>query len=116
MKCKYCGESHGHPQIDRDLYDACEVKHLKEMARKGKLHPPKTMFFRQDVGTAKGEDGTEYEMTVNMGGATPIIRSKKTGKWFTLSWQDIIDMAIERGINEEGECLNESSASSEGTS
>ena len=67
----------------------------------GNVYEKDTLFFRQDVGKAEGGNGTHYEMSLNMGGLNPIIHSVKTGKWFTLSWQAIIDAAIAAGINEE---------------
>jgi hypothetical protein len=69
----------------------------------GRLHEKQTMFLRQHVGEASGPDGKSYEMAVNMGGMTPIIESKQTGKWFTLSWQEILNMAVKAGIDEEGD-------------
>lgn len=66
---------------------------------KGKLYPPKTMFLRNDVGNAEA-DGIIYEMTTDFGSSIPLIHSSKTGNHFSLSWENIIDLAIERGINE----------------
>jgi hypothetical protein len=65
----------------------------------GTIHPKKTMFLRQDCGKAKG-DKVEYELTAAMTGE-PIVRSSLTGKFFTLSWENIIDLAIEAGIDKE---------------
>lgn len=65
----------------------------------GKIHPRKTMFFRQAVGTIKDDEGNEYGATFNMGGMHPIIESKQTGKWFTLSWDDIVKLAIKAGVD-----------------
>lgn len=65
----------------------------------GELHDPKTMFFRVAVGNAKSSAGEGYEFTVNAGDYAPIIRSNQTGKWFTLSWEDIVSLAIAKGID-----------------
>lgn len=63
----------------------------------GKVYPAKSMFFRNHVGTA--DDGErKFEMATSMNG-TPILQSAKTGKWFLLSWQDIIDLAGKAGID-----------------
>jgi hypothetical protein len=78
------------------------MKNKKKVTEKkiGEIHPPKTLFFRQSVGDAKDkETGLGYEMTVNMGQYTPIVKSEQTGKWFTLSWTDIINLAVEAGID-----------------
>ena len=71
---------------------------MGEREVRGKIHPKKTLFFRQNVGSAEA-DGRSYEMSMNVGGSHPIIQSRQTEKWFTLSWQEIIDMAIEAGID-----------------
>lgn len=69
----------------------------------GKLHPPSTMFLRHEVGTATGsDDGREYEVFINVGDMCPIIRSKTSGRWFTLSWPELIAVAVGAGIDEPG--------------
>lgn len=63
----------------------------------GRVYPKGSMFLRTHFGTA--EDGErKYEMATNMNG-TPIIESKQTGKWFSLSWQDILNLAEKAGID-----------------
>jgi hypothetical protein len=66
----------------------------------GTLHGPKTLFIRSGAGTATTEDD-EYELACGgFGGpGPPIIRSKKTGQWFQLRWEDILDIAIAAGIS-----------------
>lgn len=66
--------------------------------KRGRIHAPDTMFLRMHVGEAKSGD-MGYELDTNMAAANPIVRSKQSGKWFTLSWQDIIELAIEAGID-----------------
>ena len=67
----------------------------------GTMHPAKSLFLREAVGTATlGE--IEYEMTTLMN-RSPMIKSKKTGKWFVLSWQAIIELAVMAGIDEPDE-------------
>ena len=62
-----------------------------------------TLFLRQDVGTAQDpETGNEYELSfINM--TVPAVRSKKTGKWFSIPWPCIIDAAVSAGIDKEDE-------------
>lgn len=68
----------------------------------GKLHPARTMLFRQAVGTADGEDGKPvYEMSTNISASGPIVRYLPNGRWFTLNWGDIIALAEQAGIQEE---------------
>jgi hypothetical protein len=59
------------------------------------------MFFRETVGKATAQDGTVYELDVNVSGLIPIVTSTKTGKRFTLTWEDIIGMAQKAGIDNE---------------
>ena len=64
----------------------------------GRVNPKGSMFLRNHVGEA-ANGKRKYEMATNMNG-TPIIESKQTGKWFSLSWQDILTLAIKAGIDE----------------
>ncbi len=66
----------------------------------GKIHAAKTLFFRAAVGNADDGESVGYEMSILVGDNSPIILSKQTGKWFTLSWQAIIELAVEAGIDE----------------
>jgi hypothetical protein len=66
----------------------------------GKIHDAKSLFLRVAVGKAKDpQTKIEYELTTNAGNAAPMICSGKTGKYFLLSWQNIIDLAIKAGID-----------------
>lgn len=68
------------------------------MKKYGTIHPKKSLFLRIETGSAEA-NGIKYELTINMGNNAPIVSSSKTGKYFTLSWSDIINLAIDRGIN-----------------
>lgn len=70
-----------------------------ESPKRGKVHPKKTLFLRELVAEAELGEG-KYEMLTSMARA-PMIMSKQTGKYFTLSWQDILELAIEGGIDAE---------------
>jgi hypothetical protein len=63
----------------------------------GTVHTKEKLFLREEVGKASQEKRA-YEMSTSMS-RSPIIRSKQTGKFFTLSWSDIIDLAIAAGID-----------------
>lgn len=56
-----------------------------------KVHAPRTLFFRADVGSAEA-DGKTWELYLNMGSNHPIIRLPD-GRWVTFSWQALIDAA-----------------------
>ncbi len=63
----------------------------------GKVHPRRTLFLREHVGEAA--NGTlKYELAT-LPGRSPYVRSKKTGKCFTLSWHDILTLAVQAGID-----------------
>lgn len=63
----------------------------------GELHDSQTIFLHVFVGTAKDDD-QEYELTYGTM-HTPIVRNLKTGKYFTLSWNDVLQLAKEAGID-----------------
>ena len=69
----------------------------------GKVHPKGTMFLRHSVGTCKDEEGREYEMTAHVSDMSPIIHSETSGKYFTLSWTDIMNLAIKAGVDKKEE-------------
>ena len=70
----------------------------------GKLHKDSVPFLRLDVGRANlDESGLSFELSANMGDMAPIVRCEETGRTFTLSWQDIVNMAMDAGIGEKNE-------------
>lgn len=64
------------------------------------LYPKDRLFLREAAGEATSADGTVYELTTLVGSGTPLVRSGKTGKFFALTWADLIAMAVEAGIDE----------------
>ena len=58
------------------------------------------MFLRNSGGTASDSEGPVYEFSTNVSGGHPILRHLRTGRTFTLSWQDIIELAEANGIAE----------------
>lgn len=67
------------------------------MKTRGKIYPSRSLILRVDCGTASDTDNS-YDLSTTMTGE-PVIESKRTGKYFILGWQDIVDMAIESGID-----------------
>lgn len=56
-----------------------------------------TLFFRVHVGEAsegKGKNKRTFEMSINAHDSTPIIRLPD-GRWWTLSWREMLTMAEE---------------------
>lgn len=82
----------------RDLKVDSEELNLKTI---GKIFPKESLFLRLDCGKASNPETGDFELSMNVGGNLPLVRSKKTGKWFSLGWQDIINLAIHRGILDE---------------
>jgi len=66
----------------------------------GKILQPRTGLLRTKIGSAEDEEGNQYELSTSMAGS-PILYSRKTEKYFVLSWEEIFSLAIEAGINQE---------------
>jgi len=63
----------------------------------GEIHKPRTLFLRNHVGEAtRGK--LSYKMSTLMIG-TPVVQSCQTGQWFTLSWENILELARAAGID-----------------
>lgn len=65
----------------------------------GTIHDNKALFMSIHVGTASNDDST-FEICTSMN-QSPLIRCVETGKWFSLSWQEILELAEEAGITKE---------------
>lgn len=65
----------------------------------GKILPKDTLLMRIYTGTATQGTAQTYDMSINTGDNCPIVESKQTGKWFILSWEDIIGLAQNAGID-----------------
>lgn len=67
---------------------------------RGVIHPPQTLFLRQAVGkVTNDENGNEYEIDL-VGAMSPCVKSLTTGQWWTISWDDLVQMAVEAGVDE----------------
>lgn len=56
------------------------------------------MFMQIHAGTATQGENT-YSCGNNMGNGSMIVESEKTKRKFVISWEDVIRLAIERGID-----------------
>ena len=72
----------------------------------GKLYEKDAMFLRQEVGKLKDDKGNEYELANLISSGSFYIRSKKTGKQFIVSPKDIVEMALEAGIEKNKKYFN----------
>lgn len=66
----------------------------------GKLHAQGTMFLRQHIATAEATlDGVDVKFEISMVNfTTPAVYCPATDRFFTLSLQDLLTMAIKAGI------------------
>ena len=65
----------------------------------GTIFPESSMFLRKAVGTAESQGGQKYELTTSVPRGSPIVRSEKTGKYWTISWDELITLARTSGID-----------------
>lgn len=65
----------------------------------GEVKPQGTMIMRVAVGDAEDDRGNKYELATVISDSSPLVRSHVTGKIFHLSWCDIIEMAVQAGID-----------------
>jgi hypothetical protein len=77
----------------------------KEVAPHGTLHGPRTLFLTTHGGkataTINGREETFQLTCAGIGPGAPMVRCERTGIWFTLSWEDILAMALDAGITAE---------------
>ena len=64
----------------------------------GQMLAAKSLILRIYFGEAKDCVGVKYELSTTPGG-TPLVKSGKTGKTFSLSWTDVINMAKAAGVD-----------------
>lgn len=84
------------PSLDPDK--AAELVEI--LNRKyGKIDGPKSLFMNQHVGKADDGEGKEYGLAAHMD-FSPLIKSKTSGRYFTLGWMDIVRLAVAAGIDE----------------
>jgi phosphopantetheinyl transferase len=69
------------------------------LMKTGKLYVPKSLFLRQQIGQATSGKLT-FDCATIVPTGEPVIHSKQTGLWFTLSWEDIIALAVNAGIDD----------------
>lgn len=64
----------------------------------GKVLPESSMFMRELIGNAEHE-GKKYDAYRIWGSSTPLIFSHETKQYFKLEWSEIIQLAIDAGID-----------------
>lgn len=70
---------------------------------RGKIYERDAMLLRVLVGTTtSGNTGIDYELAITVG-HNPQVKSMKTGRTFSLSWEELIAIAINAGIDNEPE-------------
>lgn len=63
-----------------------------------KVFSKETMFLREKIGDVEGGDAGGYSLEFLLAGC-PLVRSKKTGQCFCLSWQDLVEQAVAAGVD-----------------
>jgi hypothetical protein len=66
----------------------------------GRLHPSNAMFMHEKLGEATSEDGKKFSVLMSFPAGTPMIRSEQTGKTFAFSWEGLLHLAIEQGVDQ----------------
>lgn len=77
---------------------------------KGKIHPSTAAILRFDCGSARivvsahhgGKGDESYDLSTGASGS-PCIRSQQTGKYWTITWRELIGMAVSAGIDADDE-------------
>ena len=64
----------------------------------GEILSKDALMLVRAVGSTSGDDAG-YDFSVGMS-MCPIVKSEATGKYFCLSWSDIINLAVSAGIDE----------------
>jgi len=67
----------------------------------GQIVLPGRLMMLKTVGKCKGPNG-EYELLVEPDGQ-PVVRSMLTMRKFVLTWQNIVELAVQNGIDDKGE-------------
>lgn len=71
----------------------------------GKIHDKNEIMFRVCLGSATAKTSSlEYEILL-LNGNTPAIQSNVTKKIFSIPWSEILDQAVECGIDNDDEDL-----------
>ena len=66
----------------------------------GEVLPKDTLMLLKQIGEATLDNGSKgYGMMIGMS-MQPVVVSEATGKYFILTWNDIIDLAVSAGIDE----------------
>lgn len=64
----------------------------------GTLHDPHVITMSRPVGVAESA-GDSYELSVAID-KSPMVRSGRTGRTWSLSWEELIDQARAAGVDE----------------
>ncbi len=67
------------------------------MSQLGTIRPKGTLYICTHVGDATDGEN-QYEMTL-VNGHIPAVRSVTSGKFYLLSWEDILAMSVKAGID-----------------
>lgn len=66
----------------------------------GKVYPKGTLFLSIEAGSAANGERS-YELLTSGSSGVPMIESNQTGKTWSISWNELLDLAIAAGIDSE---------------
>lgn len=66
----------------------------------GKVYPKGTLFLSIEAGFA-GNGERNYQLLTSGSSGVPMIESEQTGKAWSISWKELLDLAIAAGIDSE---------------
>jgi len=58
------------------------------------------MFLRQYVGECEDQEGHKYELAMTLPSQNMMVRSQAAGRTFILTWECVMDLAKQAGIDE----------------
>lgn len=67
----------------------------------GRIYPSESLILHTSQGSARSAEHGEFELNTNLDGS-PLIRSEKTGKYWSIGWQELLGMAVDAGITRQG--------------
>lgn len=77
-----------------DLYQ--NTMKAKEL---GKIHGSRTMFLCVEAGDMEDDNGNKYLCRASATSYAPMIFSEQTNKKFVMSWEELVSLAVLKGID-----------------
>lgn len=102
FRCASCFKTdvgHEHPNASVILHNfRVAVEGPEAVEPVGEITPRGSLFMSFAVGDAKDEND-KYILAASVTSYAPQVTSEKTGKTFSMRWQDIVKLAIREGVS-----------------